>query len=102
MIENVVIDFYENIQIADFGIRSMSLRALSPPEEMLNVGTWPYAAPEPILVKNSLYGLEVDYWALGRIAFEMECWGHQVSRPILFVLLSENLISPRSSGTICE
>lgn len=54
-----------------------------------SVGTWPYAAPELTLAKNPLYGLEVDYWALGCIAFEMEGWGHQVSQSML---LSENLL----------
>ena len=80
--ENMLIDFHGNIQIADFGVSMVQDRC----EPCVNgrkycwesVGTWPYAAPEVIIARNPLYGLEVDYWALGHIAFEMEAWGHQV------------------------
>ena len=40
------------------------------------VGTWPYIAPEVLENKTKTrripYGIEVDYWSLGCIIFELE------------------------------
>ncbi|KAG5645172.1 hypothetical protein DXG03_006796 [Asterophora parasitica] len=48
--ENILIDFHLNVRIR----------------------TWPYKAPE-VVASRRRYCLQVDYWALGLIAFELEC-----------------------------
>ncbi|PFH50851.1 hypothetical protein AMATHDRAFT_60342 [Amanita thiersii Skay4041] len=84
--ENLLIDYQDNIRIADFGSAYVS-----PERSRLDtageysvelLGTWPYIAPEVVdnkgksrREKRRKHGPAVDYWALGCIVFELESPG---------------------------
>ncbi|KAF8153197.1 kinase-like domain-containing protein [Crassisporium funariophilum] len=80
--KNVLVDRRGNIKISDFVMSKVRKRY----EPYLSgelytrayAGTWPYVAPEVLdncnlAFTNQLpYGMEVDYWSLGCIVFELE------------------------------
>ncbi|KAF8624717.1 hypothetical protein AX17_007048 [Amanita inopinata Kibby_2008] len=88
--ENLLIDYRNNIRIADLGSayispeRSRLVATGEYSHELL--GTWPYIAPEVLEVegqpkhRRKAYGTSIDYWALGCIIYEMETPGS----PVLF------------------
>lgn len=62
--ENIMIDSNGHIKLADFGFaKSLDESATS------FVGTSEYMAPE--IIKHHKYGIEVDFWGLGILLFEM-------------------------------
>lgn len=63
--ENLLIDQYDNVRIADFGCSAVLVA------ENLKTkynGTLPYMAPE--LIKKQPYGKEVDIWSCGVLLFK--------------------------------
>ena len=87
--ENILIDFRQNVRLADFGCAFVSPdnKALHRYGEYCTdvCGTWPYQAPEMLgnegkaLAHRRQYGMAVDYWALGCIIFELEVEETRVS-----------------------
>lgn len=80
--ENILIDYRDNICITDFGsayVNGSPIQAWGDYTDDV-VGTWPYLAPEVLDLKINFntnkprkrYGVAVDWWALGCIAFELE------------------------------
>ncbi|TFK75674.1 kinase-like protein [Pluteus cervinus] len=82
--ENLLVDYRDNIRITDFGSAYVNEHG-SPIHAWGDytseiVGTWPYLAPEIVEIKKNAhlkaprkkYGMAVDYWALGCVAFELE------------------------------
>ncbi|KAG2364178.1 kinase-like domain-containing protein [Suillus spraguei] len=91
--ENILIDFQENVRIADFGLSYVNYKA--PLERQWGytaevVGTMHYMAPEILHNKTDLgtmkYGAPVDWWALGCVIYELFSDKHEP----LFVV--ENVI----------
>ncbi|KAF7329905.1 Protein kinase domain-containing protein [Mycena kentingensis (nom. inval.)] len=89
--ENILLDFQGNIRITDFGAAhtlmptSDSTAAIPHKKYSTQVwGTYIYMAPEMLANRNKpreqrrRYGLAVDYWGLGCVAFELLCG---LSRP---------------------
>ncbi|CAA7268764.1 unnamed protein product [Cyclocybe aegerita] len=73
--ENVLIDCAGNVQIMDFNVSKV--RQISKPYRphglyaLATVGTLPYMAPE-VRLQQTPYGIEIDYWAIGCIVYELE------------------------------
>ncbi|KAJ3515609.1 hypothetical protein NLJ89_g1650 [Agrocybe chaxingu] len=78
--ENVLIDCAGNVQIMDFNVSKVreNLKPYRPRGlyALATVGTLPYLAPEVRGAKRGAkhipYGIEIDYWAIGCIAYELE------------------------------
>lgn len=79
--ENLLLDADGNIRISDFGSAYTELRATCLDPTKLYAyevtGTWAYMAPEMLANRRKSkshakrYGLAVDYWSLGCVAFEL-------------------------------
>ncbi|KAG6879588.1 hypothetical protein C0992_001035 [Termitomyces sp. T32_za158] len=87
--ENIFVDFRFNVRIGDFGCsythpRGKAISRLGAYSYDLT-GTWPYQAPEMLLnidlppAHKKKYSLQIDYWALGLIIFELE---QNVNHPV--------------------
>ncbi|KAG6916638.1 hypothetical protein DXG01_006058 [Tephrocybe rancida] len=86
--ENIFVDYRYNVRIGDFGCSFVNStgRAISALGAYCDefTGTWPYQAPEMVrniilpAEKKKKYSLQVDWWALGLIVFELE---QDVERP---------------------
>ncbi|KAF8062321.1 kinase-like domain-containing protein [Lyophyllum atratum] len=80
--ENILVDFRFNVRIGDLGCSytSPNGRAVHTFGKYCDevIGTWPYMAPDVLSNKGRpcsekiKYSLQVDYWALGLIIFELE------------------------------
>ncbi|KAF8961800.1 kinase-like domain-containing protein, partial [Flammula alnicola] len=72
--ENVLLDYKWNVKLADFGgsvvTEQMRPLELQQPYARDSTGTIGYIAPEKSLYSES-YGIEVDYWSLGCVFYEM-------------------------------
>ncbi|EDR10496.1 uncharacterized protein LACBIDRAFT_293540 [Laccaria bicolor S238N-H82] len=106
--ENVLVDWKGNARIMDFGLswvsqEDKSLEPGVPYAYLCGVGTPEYTAPEtwidddfrsprsaePVnnddaeesISSRAVYGIEVDYWAFGCIAFELEAYKSRVLFP---------------------
>lgn len=64
-LENILIDQNMTIKLCDFGWCSPP----DDPERNLLAGTYEYMAPE--VIKRQKYGVKVDIWSLGVLAFEL-------------------------------
>ncbi|KAJ6591135.1 kinase-like domain-containing protein [Mycena vulgaris] len=79
--ENLLLDADGNIRISDFGsaYSDMGAAPLDPFKVYAHevTGTWAYMAPEMLANRRKTasqvtqYGLAVDYWSLGCVAFEL-------------------------------
>lgn len=78
--ENLLLDVSGNIRISDFGAAHTEPDPipLDPSEVYAHevTGTWAYMAPEMLFNRKpksrvESYGLAVDYWSLGCVAFEL-------------------------------
>ncbi|KAJ6618681.1 kinase-like domain-containing protein [Mycena sp. CBHHK59/15] len=79
--ENLLLDAKGNIRISDFGSAHSEMDGLplDPSKVYAHevTGTWAYMAPEMLANRKKSewravkYGLAVDYWSLGCIAFEL-------------------------------
>ena len=65
--ENILIDREGHLKLTDFGL---SKEIVNSPVIQTFCGTYEYIAPEVALRKP--YGIEVDWWALGILAYEMK------------------------------
>ncbi|KIM41546.1 hypothetical protein M413DRAFT_39213, partial [Hebeloma cylindrosporum] len=72
--ENIFIDYRGNIKIGDFGTSfvTRAFMALQNDVEYDDAvaGTAEYVSPE-MQLEGGMHGIEVDYWALGCVFFEM-------------------------------
>lgn len=66
--ENILMDELGYIRVTDFGLSKLSSNGLSV-EGRTFCGTAEYLSPEQL--RNLPHGVEVDYWALGVIIYEM-------------------------------
>ncbi|KAF7319399.1 Protein kinase domain-containing protein [Mycena chlorophos] len=83
--ENILIDFHGNVRIMDFGtahtLISSKPTPLDPTKKYSSQiwGTEIYMAPEMLANRSKTrehrrrYGLAVDYWSLGCVAYELLC-----------------------------
>jgi serine/threonine protein kinase len=112
--ENVLVDWKGNARIMDFGLSWVSqedrnLESGVPYAYLCGIGTPEYTAPEtwidddfrsprstdPVNIDDAeesissraVYGIEVDYWAFGCIAFELEAHKSRV-RALSYVFVS--------------
>ncbi len=75
---NILLDTQDNIKITDFGSSYIDAngRPLNPVTSYSHhvAGTRGYMAPEMIYSQgpSQKYGLQVDYWSLGCVAFQLE------------------------------
>ncbi|PPR07838.1 hypothetical protein CVT24_003115 [Panaeolus cyanescens] len=90
--ENILLDEFNNIKIADFGssLTTKTLRPFSDTEIIARgkAGTLPYQPPvwhstvDDDGISEPVYGIEADYWALGVILLEMEMEMKQRINPL--------------------
>lgn len=66
-LENVLVDSFGHIKLADFGLCKMNMYRESKTKTFC--GTIEYLAPE--ILKNNGYTCAVDWWALGIVLYEM-------------------------------
>lgn len=67
--ENILVDAQGHLVVTDFGCSKMPEEAGSPVRTRSWAGTELYMAPEQL--QKEQYGQEVDWWALGALAWEM-------------------------------
>ncbi|KAF8153154.1 kinase-like domain-containing protein [Crassisporium funariophilum] len=79
--ENVLVQANGNIKVSDFGLSRTSYYSdpCVPGRDYAHYscGTFPFIAPENYINPSTRYGMEVDYWALGALFFEVESRGHE-------------------------
>lgn len=84
--ENILIDFANTVRITDFGCSYVGRPTGKPLKPTVTycseiIGTLPYHAPEMVANEGRLrrnrtkYGIGIDYWGLGCVAYELETCG---------------------------
>lgn len=69
--ENVLLDSFGNCKLTDFGLSKINHTSMDATSTFC--GTPEYLSPEMLLhrSKRTGYGLEIDWWALGIVSFEL-------------------------------
>ena len=80
--ENIFLDYRGNVRIGDFGTSFVTRTFMALQNDVdyddSVAGTTEYVSPE-VQSEGGMHGIEVDYWALGCVFFEMMVDDHVVS-----------------------